>query len=86
MVHESITALSSMKLAWSEAHQRLSFSRDDCTLHRGRIYNKALEVIAMSSSRGVRSAMYQPPTHCSTCAATLSLNRRIPSTVPHDLH
>eukprot|EP00965_Chrysotila_dentata_P037143 1235965-Pleurochrysis_carterae.AAC.1 len=43
VVHESITASSAAKLAWSEARRRLSFSHDDYTLHRGRIFYKALD-------------------------------------------
>eukprot|EP00965_Chrysotila_dentata_P243292 6205339-Pleurochrysis_carterae.AAC.5 len=36
VVHESITASSSMKLAWSEARRWLSFSHDDYTLATSR--------------------------------------------------
>eukprot|EP00965_Chrysotila_dentata_P071290 2355985-Pleurochrysis_carterae.AAC.1 len=45
VVHASITASSSAKVAWSEAHRRLSFSHDDYTLHRGRIFYKALDAL-----------------------------------------
>eukprot|EP00965_Chrysotila_dentata_P227190 6195849-Pleurochrysis_carterae.AAC.1 len=58
VVYESITAPSSAKSAWSEARRRLSFSHDDYTLHRGRIFYKALNGLQLATC-GTRLASFR---------------------------
>eukprot|EP00965_Chrysotila_dentata_P174512 5760459-Pleurochrysis_carterae.AAC.1 len=59
VVHESITASSAAMLAWSEARRRLSFSHDDYTLHRARIFYKALDSLRLVVPVSHRFALLQ---------------------------